>query len=158
MAAVYFILGSLAIAESYFYLKLASSRHKLGLSVFIEGFSLWSKGFLARIWSKLWVFLWSLLFIIPGIVKLFAYSQMNFLLAEYPELGVGKAMQISVVITRGYKGNLFMLSLSFILWDILSLFTAGLLQFWIRPYKKMTYVNAYHFLVETQSELVPKTN
>ena len=120
----------------------------MGFSVFIEGFSFWVKGFLSRLWSRLWIALWMCLFVIPGFVKAIAYSQMNYLLSDYPEMKVTQAMRISIIITRGHKTDLFFMYVSFLLWDILSLFTAGLLQLWVRPYKKTAFVYAYQFMVD----------
>ena len=61
-------------------------------------------------------------------------------------------MRISIEITKGHKWDLFVLSLSFLGWSILSLFTLGILQYWLTPYMNMTYVNAYHALMKEALE------
>ncbi len=96
------------------------------------------------LWYSLWVFLWTLLFIVPGIVKAFSYSQMFFILAEYPDIGVRKAMQISKTMTKGNKGDLFVMCLSFIGWEILAALTCEIGSLWLRPYETMSFTNAYH--------------
>ena len=141
-----FITGVLEIAETNLYVTLSRTTEKISFSTFIKGFSLWLKGFLGYLWMALWIFLWSLLFFIPGIVKSFSYSQMFFILVEHPNVGVRKAMRLSKEMTRGFKGDLFVMYLSFIGWNILALCTCGILYLWLIPYQNMAFTNAYHAL------------
>ena len=149
---LYIISGALMMANIRLYIILSHTTEKLDFAVFIKGFSLWLQGFLGIVWYTIWVSLWSVLFIIPGIVKAFSYAMMFFILAEHPNVGVRKAMRMSKVMTNGYKGDLFVMTLSFIGWEILSLFTAGLLQLWLEPYQTMSFVNAYHALKDKALE------
>ncbi len=148
LSTVFFILtvainGILQIAQCNLYLEYFKTHEKLPFSAFSKGFSYWINGALGALWYCLWVFLWSLLFIIPGIVKAFSYSQLFFILAENPEIEVSKAMKISNVMTKGFKGDLFIMHLSFIGWAILSCLTCGILWLWVIPYQKMSFTNAY---------------
>ena len=102
----------LIFACSSVYIKMSHGPEPVNFSSFIEGLSLWAKGILIGLWKSLWIFLWSLLFVIPGIVKAYAYSQAEYLMLEYPELSVTKAMRLSIQITRGHKGDLFIQDLS----------------------------------------------
>lgn len=115
-------------------------------SDFTNGLNQWWQAFRGGLWFILWVWLWALLFVIPGIVKYYSYSMMFFIMAEYPKIGVRKAMQISKEMTRGYKGDLFVLDLSFIGWAILAAIPCGLGFLWLAPYMNMTKTNAYHYL------------
>ncbi len=115
-------------------------------SDFTNGLNQWWQAFRGGLWFILWVWLWTLLFVIPGIVKYYSYSMMFFIMAEYPKIGVRKAMQISKEMTRGYKGDLFVLDLSFIGWAILAAIPCGLGYLWLAPYMNMTKTNAYHYL------------
>lgn len=142
----------LSVASINVYLKMSRSPEPVNFSDFIEGFNNWARAILSALWNFLWVFLWSLLFIIPGIIKAIAYSQIYFIIVEYKDVSVTKAMRISMEITKGHKWNLFVMYLSFLGWDILSLFTLGILQLWLLPYKNMTYINAYHSLVKEAIE------
>ena len=142
----------LELATIGVYIKMSRSPEPVYFSDFIEGFNNWARAILGILWQILWVFLWSLLFIIPGIIKTIAYSQMFYILAEYKEVSVTKAMRISIEITKGHKWDLFVLALSFLGWIILSVFTLGLLNFWLNPYQNMTYVNAYHALMKEALE------
>ena len=141
-----FISGVLLIAQINLYLILSHTTEVQPFGTFIRGFASWLDGFLGVLWYSLWVFLWSLLFVIPGIVKAYSYSQMFFILAEHPGVGVTKAMRLSKAITKGYKGDLFVMTLSFIGWGILSCLTFGILGLWVRPYQFMSFTNAYHAL------------
>ena len=93
--------------------------------------------------------MWSLLFVIPGIVKALAYSQTFFIVAENPHISVRKAMRLSIAMTKGYKGDLFVLGLSFIGWALLSTLTLYIGYLWLTPYINVTQVNAYRFLKQS---------
>ncbi len=115
------VLGAILImATVFFFLQLTKNKNQVNFSTFLEGFSLWLKGILGILWASFWSILWSLLFFIPGIIKAFAYSQILFILAENPNTSVRKAMKMSKEMTKGYKGDIFFMHLSFIGWYILA--------------------------------------
>jgi len=87
--------------------------------------------------QSIYTFLWALLLIIPGIIKAYAYSMAFYLLYKEPELQAADAITKSKEYTKGYKMDLFLLHLSYIGWYILSIFTLGILLFWVVP-KVMT--------------------
>ena len=134
------------------YIKMSRSPEPVAFSDFIEGFNNWARATLGALWQYLWVFLWTLLFIIPGIIKTIAYSQMYYIIAEYKDVSVTKAMRISIEITKGHKWDLFVMYLSFLGWAILAAFTLGILNLWLIPYMNMTYINAYHALMKEAIE------
>ena len=142
----------LEVASLNVYLKMSRSPEPVSFSAFLEGLNNWARATLGVLWQCLWTFLWMLLLIIPGIIKSIAYSQMFYIIAEYKEVSVTNAMRISIEITKGHKWDLFVLSLSFLGWAILSAFTLGILNFWLFPYMNMTYVNAYHALMKEALE------
>lgn len=78
--------------------------------------------------------LWSLLFVIPGIVAAYRYALAPYLMAEHPEMGVMEAISQSKALMRGNKWRLFCLKLSFIGWGILSTLTLGIGDLWLAPY------------------------
>ena len=87
------------------------------------------------LWMNLKVFLWGLLFIIPGIVKTMAYFLTPYLLAKYPGIEAMRASELSDRITKGYKMEIFVMALSFFGWILLSGLTFGLLHiFYVGPY------------------------
>ena len=95
----------------------------------------------------LYTFLWSLLFIIPGIVKAYEYQMIPFLLAEQPDMPKEQAFAISRQMMKGQKWKAFVLELSFLGWSILSMFTLGILGlFYVNPYKYSTKAALYETL------------
>jgi uncharacterized membrane protein len=108
--------------------------------------NLWLKGILSTLWQSLWITIWSFFFIIPGIIKSIAYSQMDLIIADNPNISVPKAMKLSMAMTKGYKSELFILSLSFLGWFILGTLTCGIAFVWIYPYIQLTYTNTYFAL------------
>lgn len=142
----------LSVAAISVYLKMSRSPEKVTLKNFIEGLNSWYRAVLAGLWQYLWIFIWSLLFIIPGIIKSIAYSQTFYIISEYENISVTKAMRISILITNGHKTDLFVTYLSFIGWLILCLFTFGIAAFWVEPYMRMTLINAYHAMLKEAIE------
>lgn len=104
---------------------------------------LWSNigtGFL----MQLYVFLWMLLFIIPGIIKAYSYSQTFFIKAENPNIPAQRAIELSRIMMDGHKFDLFYLHLSFLGWAILSLFTFHILGIvYVFPYYYAAQAFAY---------------
>lgn len=96
------------------------------------------------------VFLWSLLLIIPGIIKTLSYSQAFFLLKDHPEYGALQAISESKKRMRGYKGKLFLLYLSFIGWGLLSFITFGIGFLWLVPYVYTSLAAFYDQFIRTQ--------
>jgi uncharacterized membrane protein len=84
------------------------------------------------------IFLWSLLFIIPGIIAALNYSMSLFIMAQNPEIGIVEAIELSKKMMKGNKGKLFVLYLSFIGWFLLSGLTFGILMLYVYPYTMTT--------------------
>ena len=82
----------------------------------------------------IFTFLWSLLFIIPGIIKAFSYAMTPYILDENPELGASEAIHRSRMMMKNHKFDLFWLYLSFIGWFLLCCITCGLGFIWLTPY------------------------
>lgn len=124
---------------------------------FLKAFSLFTnaKYFWGAIWIGLlkiiWTFLWSLLLIVPGIIKSIAYSQAVFIYRDAIDknqpLGYIQAVTESRRLMVGHKWNYFWLNLTFIGWWILSALTLGLVGlFWVTPYYHLALANFYHRL------------
>lgn len=142
------ITGIISMASAYFFIGFFKKNQPVSFGTFLEGLNYWLKGILSNLWVTLWITLWSFLFLIPGIVKFYAYSQIYFILAEYPTMSVRKAMEISKIITRSYKGNLFAQDWSFFGWCLLCCLTGGLGFIALTPYYMGAKVHAYSFLKE----------
>jgi uncharacterized membrane protein len=109
-----------------------------------------SRGFFANIRLAFFTWAWGLLFVIPGIIKSFAYSQTFYLLADNEDMTAVEAQAKSIEMMNGHKGEYFMLMLSFIGWEILANFTFGLLYVWLVPYMSTTFANFYLKLKEAE--------
>ena len=107
----------------------------------------YKNGVKTMFFRDLYTFLWSLLFIIPGIVKSYEYRMIPYLLADHPDMTSEQAFAESKRMMTGQKWNAFVLDLSFIGWDILSILTLGMLSiFYVEPYKFMTKAALYEKL------------
>ena len=91
----------------------------------------------------LFTYLWSLLLIIPGIVKAYSYSMALYILAENKGKAALECINESKEMTNGHKMDLFVLSLSFIGWFLLVGITFGIAYIWVGPYMQATFANAY---------------
>lgn len=96
----------------------------------------------------LYTLLWTLLFVIPGIVKAYEYRMIPYLLSEHPDMRVKEAFAASRQLMQGQKWKTFVLDLSFLGWTILSGLTFGLLgMFFVCPYKELTNTALYRKLL-----------
>lgn len=93
------------------------------------------------------IFLWGLLFVIPGMVKSYEYKMIPYILAENPGLSMSRVFELSREMTMNEKMDMFVLNLSFIPWFILSACTCGLAGiFWVNPYMSATEAELYAVL------------
>lgn len=102
---------------------------------------------LAGILMNVFIFLWSLLFIIPGIVKSYSYSMTYFIMRDDETIEGSDAITKSKEMMNGHKKELFMQDLSFIGWILLSILTFGILLFWVVPYMNLARAEFYNKLV-----------
>jgi uncharacterized membrane protein len=91
--------------------------------------------------------LWSLLFIIPGIIAALNYSQAIYLMLDDPELRPSDAIKKSIELMRGHRAEYFVLELSFVLWGLLVVVTFGLAMFFVGPYMELTMTQFYRQLM-----------
>lgn len=98
---------------------------------------------------QLYVFLWTLLFVIPGIIKAYEYMMIPYILAENPDIDSKEAFAMSKQMMAGNKWKTFVLQLSFFGWGILSAITCGIVGiFYVNPYMYMTLAELYVALKE----------
>ena len=144
----------------------------------MDGFQSFLRIIGLRILMAIFVFLWSLLFVIPGIVAAYRYRLALYLLLDHPEMGVFTAWNHSKRMMQGHKSQLFLVDLSFLLWMVAAylatimanylLLTAGLPQMaayllsevvftafyvYLTPYMELTVVGFYHMICP--AELLP---
>lgn len=96
---------------------------------------------------SLFIFLWSLLLIIPGIIKSYEYRMVPYILADNPGLTSREVYAKSKEMMRGQKWNAFVLDLSFLGWNILGVITFGIVSvFYVAPYQNLTNAQLYNTL------------
>ncbi len=117
---------------------------KVDLGVLFSGFNRFGDAVVLYIVQSIFTFLWSLLLVVPGIIKAISYSMSTFILAEHPEMSGLEALKESQRITNGRKADLFVLYLSFIPWILLGSVTCGLAMIYVGPYMQATIANFYH--------------
>lgn len=111
-----------------------------------DGFSNFPNAFFTYLLRYIFIILWTLLFIIPGIVAIYKYSMVFYILKDNPDMTALNVITKSKEMMYGYKGKLFCLHLSFIGWDILCLFTLGIGFLWLSPYIQASEANFYQNL------------
>ena len=95
----------------------------------------------------LYTILWTLLLIVPGIIKAYEYRMIPYILADHPEMTTKEVFAKSKELMKGQKWRAFVLDLSFIGWEILSLLTARILGIlYVTPYRCMTNAALYERL------------
>ncbi len=114
--------------------------------VIFDGFKNYGSTVGLYLWFMLWTLLWTFLFVIPGMVKAYAYSMSFYIMADNPNVGIKRALKISMAMTEGYKGKMFVLYLSFIGWALLCLLTLGIGFLCFIPYGTMSFANLYEEL------------
>lgn len=149
IALVLLVVNPFAVGASRFFLENANSG-PVGFSRVAWGFTAnYGNVVLTQFLRSLFIFLWSLLFIIPGIVRSYGYFAVPFLLAENPQLDHSRALKLSLEMTRGFKGSIFVTHLSFLGWLLLSAITLNIVGiFYVNPYRNATDAEMYRFLRE----------
>lgn len=120
-----------------------------------EGYNkeLFSRVLTTTLLYYVYVFLWSLLLLIPGCIKAYSYAMTPYILKDNPEMKNNAAIEESMRMMDGHKLELFLLDLSFIGWALLSLLTCGIGFLWLTPYMNMARVNFYEDLKKASVEV-----
>lgn len=151
LGVLYFILGSVvSVGYAKFNLNLADRMEGSFENLFAY-FAYWKTTAAARILQSIYIFLWSLLLIIPGIIASYSYAMTEYILAEHPELSANEAIAMSKQMMVGNKWRLFCLQISFIGWDILCAVTLGIGNLWLTPYKQAATAVFYREVSGTES-------
>lgn len=104
---------------------------------------------LALYWLKfLYVFLWSLLFIVPGIIAGYKYAMAAYILRDNPNMTASEAITASKEMMQGHKMELFLLELSFIGWILLGILTLGIGLYVLEPYMMAAKTAFYRKLID----------
>ncbi len=124
-----------------------SDRVNIGY-MFKNGFSdNFGRNLLVGLLKNIFIALWSLLFVIPGVVKSYSYAMTEYLAWLHPDWDWNVCMNESKRLTKGHKGDLFMLDLSFIGWYLVGSLCLGVGMLWVYPYHEMSKINYYEAIL-----------
>ena len=141
------ISGIIGFGTVSYYLKVSRKESVTYKELFSKMNMFWSYIGISLL-VGLFTLLWSLLFIIPGIIAALNYSLVYFIKLDNPELSASDVLEKSKQMMKGHRWDYFVLGLSFLGWSILGLFTFGILYLWLVPYMQVTYANFYNSLKE----------
>ena len=140
------LLIPFTIAASGYYLNNIRGYNPEWKSLYKEGIDNYGSYLVTGVLVNVFTFLWSLLFVVPGIIKALSYSQANYVIHDNPRLKGKEAIEISKRMTNGFKGDLFSMYLSFIGWYILVGLTGGILSIYVTPNVETTAAMYYENL------------
>lgn len=143
IALVNFIIGgTVQLGYAKFLLHQHDGKEDSVKDLFSQ-FHRFGTGFAQAFLRNLYIILWTLLFIVPGLIKGFSYAMTPFILADHPEMTAGEAITASRELMDGHKGELFVLGLSFFGWNLLCIVTLGIASLWVNPYLNAAYAAFY---------------
>jgi len=151
------VTGPLTAGLGFFFLS-QSRTGSSDLAGLFEGFKRDFTGtFVLGLLISIFVALWSILFVIPGIVMTYAYSMAFYIKCDHPEYDWRTCIDQSKAMMSGHKGELFYLDLSFIGWYILGILCCGVGTLWVIPYHSATRAQFYQALTKApaQGDYIP---
>lgn len=146
------LVGPITYGYSAMYLKQARNGQIMQFTELFNGFKEdFLQTFLIGLMTAIFTALWSLLLVIPGIVKAYSYSMAYYVKADNPNLAWNECINESKAMMKGHKADLFIQDLSFIGWAIVGAICLGIGSFWVVPYKMATHAQFYNELSKAYS-------
>lgn len=144
-AAALFVASPLMLGAIIMNLRLVRENRKLAFKDIGAGFksNFYWKSVLVYLLTYLYTYLWSLLFIIPGIIKSLSYALAPYILADNPEMTANEAIDLSMKMMNGHKGQLFRMMLGFIALVMLSVILSYIPLIWLVPFYQLTMAKFY---------------
>lgn len=139
-----FVFNPIQVGGCHFFMENSMS-NAAGVGAVFKAFKLnYKNSVLTMFLRGLYTFLWTCLFIVPGIIKSYEYLMVPYILADHPEMEHKEVFALSKKMMDGEKWNAFVLGLSFIGWQLLNLITFGILGiFYVNPYVYATNAELY---------------
>ena len=145
--ATILISGPMAYGVASMFIKQTRTGEPMNIPDIFNGFrDDFSNTFLIGLMTTLFTMLWSLLFVIPGIVKAYSYSMAMYIKNDNPDYDWRKCIDESQEMMSGHKADLFMLDLSFLGWMIVGTLCAGVGVFWVNAYMSAAHAQFYEDL------------
>lgn len=158
-AGMLILVGPLTFGQCYLFLKQSRDGAPMNLSDTFSGFTSDFGGILLiGLMTTIFTALWSCLFVIPGIIKSYAYSMAYYIKADNPGYSWRQCMDASISMMKGHKLELFALDLSFIGWYIVGSLCLGVGTLWVVPYHQAARAQFYNNLVGPVSYRQPGSN
>lgn len=150
-----FVSGPITVGKCGFFVRCVQGNREFG-----NLFSAFKKGYYMQtvktmFLMSLYTFLWSLLFVIPGIIKSYEYRMIPYLISENPSLTTDQAFRMSREMTNGEKGKMFVLDLSFIGWYLLGTLALIIGVIFVTPYAEATNAQLYYALCAKMNSAYP---
>lgn len=121
----------------------------LNIGSLFDGFQDYGRILGTTLLQTVYTFLWTLLLVVPGVIKWYSYSMTHYILLDEPELKNNAAIEKSMAMMEGHKMRLFMLDLSFIGWALLAMLTCGIGMLFLQPYVSTAHAAFYEDLKGT---------
>lgn len=141
----FIMMGPITLGVSGYFLKLIRNEGPI-IEDMLGGLKSFLKPFVLNLLITIFTTLWSLLFIIPGIIAVFRYSMAYYILLDNPQLSTFEALNQSKCMMVGFKFQLFLLRFSYIGWFLLVVLTLGIASLWVNPYYETAIANFYQDL------------
>lgn len=137
------VLPVLGFGYQVIFLNVMRAGTEPQINAIFVGFNNYGKTLGTMLLAAIYTWLWSLLLVIPGIIKAYSYAMTPFILNDEPELGADEVICKSMAMMRGHKMKLFLLDLSFIGWILLAILTLGIGFLWLVPWMENARVAFY---------------
>ena len=141
--------GPLAYGIDSMFLKQSRDGRQMEMGDLFRGFSEDFGGlFLLGLMQTIFVFLWSLLLIVPGVIASLSYAMSYYIRADHPEYDWRTCLRASQTLMEGHKMELFVLNLSFIGWYMVGSLCLGVGTFWVEAYRRAAVAQLYQSIRE----------
>lgn len=153
---IYIVMLPVGYGYSVLFLDVFRKTGDVELGKLFDGFKDFSRIFCTLLLMVVYTILWTLLLIVPGIMKSYSYAMTAFILRDEPQLKNNEAIEKSMRMMEGHKMNLFVLDLTFIGWILLGIVTCGLGLLWVEPYICTARAAFYEMLKKEQADTQPE--
>ncbi len=134
--------GAAELGECRYFTRLCRNE-EASFNTLFDRFNILLRALGLRLFMGLFIFLWGLLLVVPGVVASYRYALAPYLMADDPDMGIREAVNRSKELMDGHKGRLFCLHLSFFGWLLLCAVSFGILTLWIGPYMQAAIAAFY---------------
>lgn len=153
LAVLLLVGGPLNCSAARMFLKQSADGQPMDLHDLAAGFTEdFGGSFLLNLMQNIFIMLWSLLLVVPGVIKALGWSMSFYVRAEHPDYTWRQCLDASAALTNGYKGEIFLLHLSFIGWYIVGALCLGVGELWVQAYVQATMAQCYNWLKARQAE------